>query len=32
VTSADAVVVPAVLDARLRDRLDRIPAAFRPEP
>ena len=25
-------VVPAVIDAQLRDRLDRIPAAFRPEP
>jgi putative zinc finger protein len=30
--SADAVVVPAVLDAQLRARLNRIPAAFRPEP
>ena len=31
-SAADAAVVPAVLDARLRDRLDRIPAAFRLEP
>ena len=25
-------MAPAVLDAQLRDRLNRIPAAFRPEP
>jgi anti-sigma factor RsiW len=31
-TSADPVATPAVLDARLRDRLNRIPAAFHPEP
>jgi anti-sigma factor RsiW len=31
-TSARSSVAPAVLDAQLRDRLNRIPAAFRPEP
>jgi hypothetical protein len=31
-TTADPVANPAVLDARLRDRLNRIPAAFHPEP
>ena len=31
-TSARPAVAPAVLDAQLRDRLSRIPAAFRPEP
>ena len=30
--SADPVASPAVLDAQLRDRLNRIPAAFHPEP
>jgi hypothetical protein len=30
--SAEPAVAPAVLDARLRDRLNRIPAAFRPNP
>ena len=32
VTSADPVATPAVLDAHLRDRLNRIPAAFHPDP
>ena len=31
-TSTRPAVAPAVLDAQLRDRLNRIPAAFRPEP
>ncbi len=31
-TSAQPAAAPAVLDAQLRDRLNRIPAAFRPEP
>ena len=30
--SADPVATPAVLDAQLRDRLNRIPAAFHPDP
>jgi hypothetical protein len=30
--SADPGANPAVLDAQLRDRLNRIPAAFHPEP
>jgi Putative zinc-finger len=31
-TSAGPVATPAVLDAHLRDRLNRIPAAFHPDP